>query len=219
MLELVLMEVIPVINCPDFSCVKEKAKQARELGAEWVHLDVADGIFTKEKTWNNPEDLEKLAEELDDLKIEAHLMVADPASAMDDWLYYGVDRVIIHFEAIEDGWEIICDRIEREGRELGIAIAPETPVRVLEPYLKAVTLVQLLAVTPGPAGQNFNPVILEKLKEIKKREPDVEVEIDGGINPETAALVKKAGADIVVSASYIWKNKDPQEAFEKLRDI
>ncbi|MFH0712299.1 MAG: ribulose-phosphate 3-epimerase [Candidatus Jorgensenbacteria bacterium] len=213
------MEVIPGINCPDFGCVREKINQARELGAEWVHIDVTDGRFAKHTTWNNPEDLSSLADELGDLKLEIHLMVLDPQAVIGDWLQAGCDRIIVHFEALSDGWEIICDKVEREGRELGLAISPETPTHVLTPYLKAVSLVELLAVAPGPAGQKFNPVIIEKLKDLKKREPDLRVEVDGGVNLETAKLLKYAGADIVVSTSYIWKGGNPKETFDKLRNL
>ncbi len=213
------MLVIPVINCPDFGCVREKINKAIELGAEWVHIDVADGKFTKIKTWNDPEDLDSLGDELGDLKLEIHLMVLDPQAVIGDWLRAGANRIIIHFEALKDSWEIICDKVEREGRELGLAINPETPTHVLTPYLKAVSLVQLLAVSPGPAGQKFDPAIIDKLKELKRREPDLIVEIDGGINFETAKALKSAGADVITSASYIWGSGNPREAFDKLRKV
>ncbi len=225
------MLVIPVINCPDFKCVREKINKAIELGAEWVHIDVADGKFAKTKTWDNPEDLNSLGDELGDLKLEIHLMVLEPQAVIGDWLRCGASRIIVHFEALGDlptqaglpaqagGWEVICDKIEREGGELGLALNPETPTYVLTPYLKAVSLVQLLAVEPGPVGQKFNPVIVEKLRELKQREPDLTVEIDGGVNLETAKLVREAGADIIVSASYIWGSENPREAFDKLMKV
>lgn len=213
------MQVIPVINCPDFGCVREKIEKAKDFGANWVHIDVADGRFSKTKTWRNPEELDSLGDEIGDLNFEVHLMVEEPAAEIEGWLRHGVARVILHAEVLGDSWEIICDKIEREDRELGLAVNPETPVRVLSPYLKAVSLVQLLAVAPGPAGQEFNPAIIEKLKELKQREPDLKIEVDGGINLEVARAVKKAGAEIIVSASYIWDSKNPGEAFRKLVSV
>ncbi len=221
------MLVIPVINCPDSGCVREKIKKVREFGAEWAHVDVADGKFTEARTWNNPEDLELFADDFGDVKLEVHLMVSEPQTAVGDWLRAGVNRIIVHFEALSDpaatggagGWEIICDKIEREGRELGLAINPETPTHVLTPYLKAVSLIELLAVSPGPAGQKFNPAIIGKLKELKAREPELVVEIDGGVDLETAKMLKIAGADIVASASYIWGSKNPKGAFNKLGNV
>lgn len=213
------MVVIPAINCPNFDCVKEKIKKAEKFGSKWVHIDIADGKFTPAKTWNNPEELDFLGDELGNLNLEVHLMVEEPAAAVGDWLWQGVGRAIVHAETLSDGWEIICDKIEREDRELGLAINPETPIHILTPYLKAVSLVQLLAVNPGWAGQKFNPVILEKLRELKSREPDLKIEVDGGINLEIAKLLKKAGADIIVSASYIWNSDDSKAAFLELNNI
>lgn len=191
----------------------------RELGSDWVHIDVADGEFTKAVTWNNPEDLDSLGDELGDLNLEIHLMVKEPQAIVEDWLRCGASRIIVHLETLKDSWEIICDKIDREGRELALAISPETPVHLLTPYLKSVSMIQLLAVEPGPAGQKFNPVVLEKLKELKQREPDLKIEVDGGINLETAKLVKKAGADVIVSVSHIWKGENPKEIFDKLKSV
>ncbi len=215
------MQVIPGINCPDLPCVKKKLLAVRRQlsNVSWVHIDVADGRFTKTLTWNNPEDLDSLGDELGDLKLEIHLMVNDPAAVVEDWLRHGANRIIVQFEALGDGWEIVCDKVEREGRELTLSIGPQTPVHALTPYLKAVSLVQLLAVEPGPAGQKFNPVVLEKLKELKQKEPDLMVEIDGGINLETAKIVKRAGADIIVSASYLWQSRNPKKTYEELSSV
>lgn len=235
------MQVIPGINCPDFECLRRRINQVREIfesepafdeaaAGRWVHIDVADGRFTRTKTWNNPEELDFLGEEIQDLKLEIHLMVEEPQAAVEDWLRHGAARIIVQFEALKDGslppvqeiegrWEIICDKIEREGRELALSISPATPVYVLTPYLKAVSLVQLLAVEPGPAGQKFNPIVVQKLKELKQREPDLKVEVDGGINLETAKLVKKAGADVIVSVSHLWGSENPKETFNKLKNV
>lgn len=212
------MLVIPAINESSFEEVKNKIELAAEFSA-WVHIDVADGKFTPSVTWNNPEELLGLGEKLSETKLEIHLMVVEPQAIVEDWLRTGVERVIVHEETLEDNWSMICSKVDAYGADLMLAIAPETPVEKLVPYLESVSLIQFLAVSPGPAGQALNNVVLEKMRFLKGKAPHIEIEIDGGINLETAKMVKNAGADIVVSASYIWKSTDPKETFGKLTKI
>ena len=114
---------------------------------------------------------------------------------------------------------MVIDKIDNFGAELGIAINPETPPETLKPYLKAVHFIQLLAVKPGPSGQKLDEAVLNKIKFVKSENPEAQIEIDGGINPETAKLAKYAGADILASASYIWRSPDPKKAYETLKEI
>jgi len=209
------MEVIPAINCPDFDCVKQKIKQIKEIQGSWVHIDVADGQFTKSVSWNKPDDLLGL-EELAEINLEIHLMVEEPQAVVEDWLRVGGRRIIVHQEALGDGWPIILDKVTHYDAQIALAIKPETSAQVLLPYLDFVEMIQLLAVEPGPSGQQFNPVVLEKIKFLKKEKSNIKIEIDGGINPETAKLVKRAGADIIVSASFIFESPDPRSAYLEL---
>ncbi|MEK9194415.1 MAG: ribulose-phosphate 3-epimerase [Patescibacteria group bacterium] len=215
------METIPVINCPDFECVKKRVKQIKELGSPLAHIDVSDGEFAKPANWGNPLDLLSFGEELAGLKLEVHLMVLEPQAVVEDWLRAGVSRIIIHEEALTDGWPIIFDKIDTYDAELGLAIKPETSIETVVPYLKQVSLVQILAVDPGPSGQKFDMAVLEKISFLNKEKEDNNfiIEVDGGIDLETAALVRDAGADLVVSHSYIFESSDPKEAYESLKNL
>lgn len=213
------MEVIPAINCKDFECVREKIRKIKEYQSPWVHIDVSDGEFGRTITWNNPEELLGLGEDVSYLKLEVHLMVEEPQVVVEDWLRAGASRVIIHQEALTDGWPIILDKVERYDAELGLAILPGTPPENLMPYLKSISLVQLLAVSPGPSGQKFDERVLDKIKFLRREEGNFSIEVDGGINPQTAQLVRDAGGDIIVSGSYIWESKNPREAFKELQEI
>lgn len=215
------MVVIPAINCKNFKCVKGRLLKASEFLPKfgWIQIDVSDGKFTKAKTWNEPEQIKKLRTtdyRLRHLKIEAHLMVRDWEKEARRWLKAGADRVIIHVEAIrkvESGkWK--GKRKYKTG--IGIVINPATPVEKLIPYLNKIKLVQLLAVKPGYSGQKFGKKIVEKIKFLKKNFPKVKIEIDGGINPQTAKLVKKAGADSIVSGSYIFNSKNSKISYKNL---
>ncbi|MEE8131899.1 MAG: ribulose-phosphate 3-epimerase [Candidatus Paceibacterota bacterium] len=213
------MQIIPAINCSDFNCVKEKLEKVAEF-SDWVQLDIADGKFTNYKTWSKTEELQELRSknyELGKLNLEIHLMIEEPEKVVGDWVKAGVKRIIVHLEAIDSGFIIHDSRFKNI--EIGLAINPDTPVEKLVPYLDGIKFVQILAVNPGLAGQKFQPNVLDKIKFLKENYPDVKIEVDGGINLETAKLCKDAGADIVVSASYIWNSDNPKEAFEKLKNL
>ncbi len=217
------MRVIPAINCPDFICLKEKLGKGAEFSS-WVQLDIADGKFTEHKTWNHPEEILNLKSSILNLNLEVHLMVEKPEEVIEDWIKAGAKRLIIHLEAIKN-LELITNNLKT--CELGLAINPETPVEKLESYLGPTTnnqqlvtkFVQILAVAPGKSGQGFDTRVLEKIKFLKKNHPDVIIEVDGGINLETAKLCKEAGADILAAATYIWGNPEPENAYKELANI
>lgn len=212
------MQIIPVINETDFEEIKRKIRSASSF-AEWVHFDVSDGRFTDFKNWNEPERLHELGDEFSDLKCEVHLMVEEPQTEIERWCTSGAARVIVHAEVLEESWPMVIDKIDDFGAELGIAINPKTPPDVLKPYLKSVSFVELLTVKPGPSGQKFSEEVLDKIKFVRGENPEAQIEIDGGVNPETAKLAKKAGADILASATYIWQSSNPKQAYETLQEI
>lgn len=221
------MQIIPAINCSDFACVAEKIKKAGEFGADWIQIDIADGKFTPHKTWNNPQDLENIQ-----INMEVHLMVENPQEVVDDWIKAGIKRIFVHYEALAEvgrknpdtNARDILNFILEKGRladvGIGLAISPVTPIEEIVSYFDKVKHIQILAVDPGLAGQKFQISVLDKIKFLEGNGfVDVVVEVDGGINLETAKLCKEAGADILVSASYIWNNKDPKAAFEELKSL
>ena len=212
------MFVIPAINCKDFPCVKEKLEKIRAFGAERVHFDISDGRFTDALSWNDPAALKK--ESLaSGLKVEVHLMVKEPEEYLGEWLNIA-DRIIMHLETIRDSEELLSIHLGRY--ELGLALNPKTKVSDIFPYLNgeraSVKFVQLLAVPPGFSGQKFGERILEKIKILREKfGSEIKIEVDGGINPETAHFAKTVGADISVSSSYLWGSEDAKKAFESLR--
>ncbi|MFA5084312.1 MAG: ribulose-phosphate 3-epimerase [Candidatus Paceibacterota bacterium] len=204
------MLVIPAINEVNFEEVLKKIDIAGRF-SRWVHLDVVDGEFAANTTWNNPGDL-KAVNSGPKADIEVHLMVEHPETVIGDWASAGAKRIIIHLEAL-GGKEF---KPAAESIEMGLSINPETPVEDLLPYLENFKFVLILGVNPGLAGQKFEEEVLEKIKFLKNYYPGVIIEADGGINLETAGLVKEAGADILVSASYIWKSQNPEQAYKEL---
>ncbi len=209
------MQVIPVINCPGFKCAKNLTETAVQFRSGWVHIDVVDGNFAKNVTWGNPNELASIKAAYPNINFEIHLMVEEPEEVIKAWFQGGAKRVIVHLETISNP-DFLLDVADEHGGEVMLAIAPSTPVDLLLPHTNSFRYFQILAVSPGPAGQKFKMEILEKIRFLRQMAPDAKIEVDGGITPETARLAKIAGADIVASASYIFGSKNPKQAYEEL---
>lgn len=212
------MNVIPVINCPDVECVKKKLDIARgflQVG-DLVHLDVSDLSFNDQKTWNEPLAWMSLKSPF---ALEVHLMMEHPEEHADDWLAAGAQRLIVHVETItKESLHEIVSAAERYKVEVMLSSKPETMMEEIQPYLTYCKAFQILAVKPGPAGQVFLPFVDEKIRFLREESPNATIEVDGGMNPETIMKVKAAGADTIVSASYIFGSTDPKAAYEALRN-
>ncbi|OGF51585.1 hypothetical protein A3I27_04600 [Candidatus Giovannonibacteria bacterium RIFCSPLOWO2_02_FULL_43_11b] len=209
-----MIEVIPAINAESFEEVKSKIKLVEPF-SKWVHLDIADGTFTLNTLWHNASDLSTLETPL---LIEVHLMIADMDTRWQDWVLPKVDRIIFHAEAAHDP-EFVLNKIKEEKKEVGVAIRPETDWRKLESFCAKADLVQTLAVYPGHAGQAFKTEILDKIKHIRESHPKAIIEADGGINLETGKKCVEAGANILVSANYIFGSKNIEEAINNLKNV
>ncbi len=214
-----MLTVLPVINCLDFKTAKEKIKTAESFlkKGEFIHLDVSDGKFTFNKSWRNPSEWANLRSKLN---LEVHLMVGDPEKYIDVWIAAGARRFIVHAEALtEEKAKHIVARAKKRGIEVMLSSNPHTTTTLLWPFLKTFSHFQVLAVDPGPAGQKFIPIVLKKIQFLRNWAPNAMIEVDGGVNKEVAKLVKAAGANIVVSASYILDSKNPGKAYRELKKI
>ena len=183
--------------------------------SEWVQLDIADGTFTKNTTWHNSEDL--LAAKTP-LKIEVHLMIADIEKRVEEWLLAPVQRIIFHLEATKNP-DFVIEKIKKAGKEVGIAIGPDTPWTKLVPYFQKADLFQILGVYPGLAGQKFQKECFDKIIHLRKKCLQCIIEVDGGMNAETAKQAIEAGANIIVAAGAIFGAKDIKKAIEELKNV
>ena len=211
-------QVIPAINCHlgDAKCVEEKVRAAEKF-ADWIHLDVADGKFTFNKTWA---DLTAWAHFRTKLNLEVHLMVEGPERYIVSWLAAGAKRFVVHVETLtmETAKSIIAEAKKR-GAGAMLTLNPETPAEALRPYFKLFSYYQVLSVNPGFAGQKFLPMSLDKLRFLRRELPDAKIQIDGGVNLETGKLAREAGADILLAASHIFNSNDPKKAYESLKKL
>ncbi|MEX0877990.1 MAG: ribulose-phosphate 3-epimerase [Candidatus Spechtbacterales bacterium] len=215
------IEIIPSITVRTQKEVEEKIR-AVENYVGWMHLDAADGDFAPNKTWGDPVALHDIDP---GVFIEAHLMVAEPENVIDAWITgnseekdSGVARIYFHYEATSQHAEII-KKIKDAGKEAGIAILPETPITVLDEFLNDVDAVLIFAGSLGYYGGSFNAeASLVKISTLRQEYPKLTIEVDGGMNPETAKQAVEAGANAIVSGSYIWNSNDPKKAIEELQE-
>lgn len=209
-----MVEIISSINAPTFEEVQEKIRRV-EPHVSWCHLDVTDGVFSKHLTWHDPLDLPRLETTL---LAEAHLMIEKPEETIDQWLVEPIKLVIAHLEASRD-IAFLIERCRSANREVGLAIRPDTFWAKLKPWFGKVDLVLLLAVNPGPSGQKMDPETFDKIRHIRQECPDCLIEVDGGVNFETAPEAIAAGADILVAGSVIFTYDNLKEAVARLKGL
>ena len=180
--------------------------------SDWFHVDVMDGNFVKNLTIGAC--VVKAIKT--DVPLDCHLMINNPHLYVEDFAKAGAYLITIHAEASRHLPEDI-KKIKDLGCKVGVSINPDTSVDKISTVLPMVDLILVMSVHPGFGGQAFIPDVLDKVKWIREHYPDLDIQIDGGIDHETAALAVEAGANILVSGSYILKSDDPEKASKRLR--
>ncbi len=184
--------------------LKNKCVPGHALGhisyVDIVQLDVMDGQFVSNATYNSTEGLEDLG-----IDIEAHLMISHPEFHISKWSLPCIKRIIVHQEAAGNLQEIIR-LAKKSGQEVGVAINPGTGTNEIEEYLDDLDMVLVMGVTPGFSGQDFNSDVLEKIKHLKKVKPELTIQVDGGVNMKTVSTLKNAGVDVIAANSVLFKD-------------
>lgn len=209
-----MTEIIPAINSETFEEVRNKIRKV-EPYVKWAHIDIADGTFTPNTLWHNSLDLVGFQT---NLSLEIHMMENDPEERIDHWFLPPVKRIIVHWETVHD-MDYIIEECHKEKIEVGIAIADQTSWTKLKPYIDKVDMFQVLCVPAGRAGQEFHAHNLVKIKHLRKICPHCIIEVDGGINLETAKEAVKAGASLLVAGKYIFDSSDIQSTVISLQSI
>jgi len=217
-----LTKVSPSIIAIDYTSkevLDETLKKLKEAKAELVHLDVMDGKFVKNKTFDH--NFVEYIKNKTDFILDVHLMVENPELVIDDYLKAGADILTIHFEAVKDTKKLeqLLEKIKSQGVLAGVSIKIETLATCLAPIIKKnlVDVVLVMSVKPGACGREFNPQVLEKITYFKKFYPKLDIEVDGGINADNSKDLIKAGADILVSGSYLFNSANLQAAIKSLK--
>lgn len=193
-------------------------KELDKTNADAIHLDIMDGKFVDNKTWTTSEII-KLTK-YSNLPLDVHLMVNNPSKYIEDYAMLNTNNITFHYEAVKDVNKVI-NEIKDYGLKVGIAVNPDTDVKNIYDYLSNIDIVLIMSVYPGKSGQVFINETLDKIKELKdyivNNNLKTLISVDGGINDETGKLCKEAGADILVSASYI--HNDIKNNIDKLKEL
>jgi ribulose-phosphate 3-epimerase len=207
--ELVLIKIAPSILSADFTRLGEQVRAVESAGVDRIQVDIMDGRFVPNISFGSPA-LECLRP-LTRLTLEAHLMVEPPEDFIERFARAGADTLIVHQEATPHLHRAI-QQIHALGKKAGVALNPSTPAGVLSEVLSRLQLVLVMTVNPGFGGQQFIPETLSKIREVREmiraRHLECEVEVDGGINVETAPRVVEAGADVLVAGSAVFDSKE-----------
>lgn len=214
--------VSPSILSADFGCLNEDIASI-EAFSDSLHVDTMDGTFVPNLSFGAP--VVRCVKTK--LPLQCHLMVEHPETYVEDFKKAGAETFIFHIEATSrngslDAAELI-KKIRENNMRVGVSLNPGTELSSLDGVLensdasKNADYVLVMSVNPGFGGQEFMPVALEKIKKIRARFPDLEIAVDGGINEETGALARAAGANILIAGSYIFKSKNREAAIASLR--
>ncbi len=215
------IKIAPSILSADFSKLGEETYEITKNGADYIHLDVMDGVFVPNMSFGY-----KLIKEIRPYSkavFDTHLMIIKPERYIKEFCEAGSDILTIHYEACEEDVISVLKKIRSYGVKSAVSIKPKTPTSVLKPLLPYVDMILLMSVEPGFGGQKFMEDAVIRLEEIDKMVKDsglnIDIEVDGGITFENVAKVKNAGANVIVAGSTVFNDKDRALAIEKLRTL
>lgn len=213
-----MIKISPSILACDFARMGEEIARVDKF-SDYLHVDVMDGIFVPNISFGMP--VIKSIRKVTDIVFDVHLMIERPERYIDEFAKLGSDIITIHYESTKDPAAVL-KMIREKGKKAGISIKPGTDVSVLFPLLPLCDLVLVMTVEPGFGGQKFMHDMMDKVSVLRniveKENYNIEIEVDGGINAETAAIAANAGSNVLVAGSSVFAAEDAQKAISDMRE-
>lgn len=207
------MKISPSMLASDYANLEAELKKCES--AELIHLDVMDGHFVPNISIGAP--VIKAMKKACSVPFDVHLMISEPLKYIEDFVNAGADIITFHTECESDINETI-NKILECGCKVGLAVKPATPVEAVYPYIDKLSMVLVMTVEPGFGGQSFMENMMLKIERLRADFPDIDIQVDGGVNAETIKACAKAGANVFVAGSAVFKSENPQETIALLKN-
>lgn len=209
------IKISPSMLASDYANLETELKKCSEGGADLIHLDVMDGHFVPNISIGAP--VIAAMKKVCSVPFDVHLMISDPYFYADDFIKAGADIITFHTECESDIDKTI-DKIISGGCKAALAVKPATPIETVYPYLDRLSMVLVMTVEPGFGGQSFMEGTMPKIKALREKCPDIDIQVDGGINNDTVKIAGRAGANVFVAGSAVFKSSNPAQAISALKE-